>query len=63
MQNFKWFLVILVVILLGACTNDSEVDVEGEESSTSEKTGDVVVGFDQDLSTIDPHGTNDVIGI
>ena len=63
MKSLKWLSLLLVIIFLAACTSDSEVDVEGESDSGEEKTGDVVVGFDQDLSTVDPHGTNDVIGI
>lgn len=46
------------------CTSDS---AESEESATEDadetNTGDVVIAFDQDISTIDPHGSNDVAAI
>lgn len=47
-----------------ACTSDSEESDESTAEGADEtKTGDIVVGFDQDISTIDPHGANDVAGI
>lgn len=61
----KLFLLFAIAFLsvAAACSNDEAEDVSGDESSEGTKTGDVVVGFDQDLSTIDPHGTNDVNAI
>lgn len=61
----KLFLLFAIAFLsvAAACSNDEAADVSGDESAKNAKTGDVVVGFDQDLSTIDPHGTNDVNAI
>ena len=54
---------IAFLSVAAACSNDEAADVSSDENSEDTKTGDVVVGFDQDLSTIDPHGTNDVNAI
>ena len=61
----KLFLLFAIAFLsvAAACSNDEAADVSSDENSEDTKTGDVVVGFDQDLSTIDPHGTNDVNAI
>ena len=61
----KLFCLFAIVFLsvAAACSNDEAADVSSDENSEDTKTGDVVVGFDQDLSTIDPHGTNDVNAI
>ena len=61
----KLFLLFALAFIsvTAACSNDESEGVSGDESSDDSKTGDVVVGFDQDLSTIDPHGTNDVNAI
>lgn len=46
------------------CTSDSTVsDETSSEGADDTKTGDIVVAFDQDISTIDPHGSNDVAAI
>lgn len=57
------FFAIALLSVTAACSNDETADVTGDESAENTKTGNVVVGFDQDLSTIDPHGTNDVNAI
>ncbi|CEA02091.1 Glutathione-binding protein GsiB precursor [Jeotgalicoccus saudimassiliensis] len=61
----KYCLLLMIILLLvaAACSNDEAVETTENESAESTKTGDVVVGFDQDLSTVDPHGTNDVNAI
>lgn len=63
---FRKLLVLFAMVCLSvaaACSNDEAADVSVDDSTENTKTGDVVVGFDQDLSTIDPHGTNDVNAI
>ena len=61
----KLFLLFALVFLsvAAACSNDEAAEIDGDEAAEEAKTGDIVVGFDQDLSTIDPHGTNDVNAI
>ena len=61
----KLFLLFAIALLsvTAACSNDEAADIGEDENSENANTGDVVVGFDQDLSTIDPHGTNDVNAI
>lgn len=54
---------LLVLSVAAACSNDETAEIDGDEAAEEAKTGDIVVGFDQDLSTIDPHGTNDVNAI
>jgi ABC-type dipeptide transport system, periplasmic component len=54
---------LLVLSVAAACSNDEIAEIDGDEAAEEAKTGDIVVGFDQDLSTIDPHGTNDVNAI
>ena len=57
------FLMASIIFVMG-CTNDSgESDEAASAESEDQKTGDIVIGFDQDISTIDPHGPNDVSGI
>ena len=63
-SKFGLVLLLSSIIFVLGCTSDSEVSDEGVESSTEDtETGDIVVGFDQDISTIDPHGSNDVAAI
>src|SRR5699024_7557704 len=54
---------LLVLSVAAACSNYETVEIDAAEATEEAKTGDIVVGFDQDLSTIDPHGTNDVNAI
>lgn len=62
-KRFFFTITMLLLLIIAACSSDDTVDVSSETNAEDEKTGDVVVGFDQDLSTIDPHGTNDVNAI
>lgn len=55
------FFSTLMFLLVAACSDDSNVDEAVGSNDT--KTGDIIVGFNQDISTIDPHGTNDVNAI
>lgn len=61
----KLFLLFAIALLsvTAACSNDEAADISEDENEENANTGDVIVGFDQDLSTIDPHGTNDVNAI
>lgn len=61
----KFFLLFAIALLsvTAACSNDEAADISEDKNAENANTGDVVVGFDQDLSTIDPHGTNDVNAI
>lgn len=61
MKKILILFISVFIFSLAACTSDS--NVEEEVSSDEEKTGDITVGLDQDFSTVDPHGTNDVVGI
>lgn len=67
MKHFwKIFLFSTVVLVLAACTDDSEVEPaeEGEGSGDSgsggASGGDLVLAFPSDAVSMDPHGSNDV---
>ncbi|MFD2829625.1 ABC transporter substrate-binding protein [Corticicoccus populi] len=62
MRKGLLFLFLMMLLVMAGCTDDSQVNTEGE-GTDGEKTGDIVIGFNQDISTIDPHGTNDVNAI
>ncbi len=63
LKKFCLFFMMVFLSAVAACSNDEAAETSADENAESTKTGDVVVGFDQDLSTIDPHGTNDVNAI
>lgn len=44
-------------ILLAACTSDEEVG--NEDASDSTKEGDLVIGVDKEVVSLDPHNSND----
>src|SRR5699024_10112811 len=67
MKHFwKLFLFSVIVLVLAACTDDSEVEPENEgdtsgEGGTEEASGgDLVMAFPSDAVYMDPHGSNDV---
>lgn len=63
-KRLNFLLLLTLLIFVVGCTNDTAESEEGaSEDDTQENTGDIVIGFAQDLSTIDPHGTNDVPAI
>lgn len=62
-KRFIFTITMLLLLIIAACSSDDTANVSNETNAGDEKTGDVIVGFDQDLSTIDPHGTNDVNAI
>lgn len=63
MEKFRWRTLLLTfsVILLAACTDDSNVDSDtgGESEGDSSATGDVRVALQEDVVSLDPHGSND----
>ncbi|WP_342388459.1 glutathione ABC transporter substrate-binding protein [Salinicoccus bachuensis] len=63
MKNFwKLMLLSVFVLVLAACTDDSEVEPEGgaEGESSSSEGGEMVLAFPSDAVSMDPHGSNDV---
>src|SRR5690625_3646840 len=64
MKRFSILFLLMSLIFVAGCTSDTAESEEGSSEGTGqEKSGDVVIGLDQDLSTIDPHGPNDVSAI
>ena len=54
------FALLLFVLVLQACTDDSNVDEEsGDSGGESSAGGDVTIGMAEDPITMDPHGSND----
>lgn len=63
-KRFIFLLLFGSLLFVMGCTSDNaESDETATEDADETKTGDVVVAFDQDISTIDPHGSNDVAAI
>lgn len=64
MKNFwKFFSVIIAVLVLAACTDDSTVDEATLENSNTEGAvggGDFTIAIPSDAVSMDPHGSNDV---
>ena len=67
MKHFwKLFLFSVIVLVLAACTDDSEVEPENGEGTSGEggseevSGGDLVMAFPSDAVSMDPHGSNDV---
>lgn len=71
-KNFLLFFVLVFTLAITACTDDSSVDDEvdesaggGEETSDADAsgedggTGDLSIGLMEDVVTVDPHGSND----
>lgn len=57
------FLLPVMIVVLAACTDDSNVDSEAAEETggeTSGDGGDFVVSYGSDLTSLDPHGTSDL---
>ncbi|WP_020006999.1 glutathione ABC transporter substrate-binding protein [Salinicoccus albus] len=63
---WKLFLFSVIVLVLAACTDDSEVEPENGEGTSGEggaeeaSGGDLVMAFPSDAVSMDPHGSNDV---
>lgn len=60
-RYFKWLLLVGVISILAACTDDSNVDeAAGGDSAESGSGGDFVVSTGTDVVSLDPHGNNDL---
>ena len=59
LKLFRYLLLGLVLIVLSACTDDSEV-LEEEASSSNESGGDLVASYATDATSLDPAGQNDL---
>lgn len=62
MQKKLWSLMIFTMILvLAACTDDSDVDEAAEgDSETAAGGGDLVIGMINEAVSLDPHVSNDI---
>jgi len=60
-KKYHILIMVLIMSVLAACTNDAEVDVteEAEETELSEG-GDFVVSTGTDAVSLDPHGNDDL---
>ena len=62
MQKKLWFLMLFTMLLvLAACTDDSDVDEAAEgDSETAAGGGDLVIGMINEAVSLDPHVSNDI---
>ena len=63
MKGLWKYLMFVVVIMLVACSSDSDVNPEGEAGGENEEVpagGDLVLALPSDAVSMDPHGSNDV---
>lgn len=59
----KWlsgYILILAAVVLSACSDDSNVEVE-ESDEASSGSNDLVIATASDIVTLDPHGSNDSV--
>lgn len=59
MNKFKYIIFAMVLLVLAACTDDSEV-MEGEDAASDSSGGDLVASYASDASSLDPAGQNDL---
>lgn len=64
MKKFHWRTLLLTfgVVMLAACADDSDVDSDTEgdaDGGEGSGTGDVRVAMQEDVVSLDPHGSND----
>ena len=57
-KYFCFTLLGIMLLILSACSDDSEVTPDGEESAEAEG-GDLVMSFPTDIISMDPHGSED----
>lgn len=62
MKRYTYLLLFLSLIILSACTSDSEVEVTDEAGNTESESsgGDLVASYATDVSSLDPAGQNDL---
>lgn len=63
MQKKLWLLMLFTMLLvLAACTDDSDVDeeTEGEDASVEGQDRDLVIGMISEAVSMDPHVSNDI---
>ena len=59
MRKYFYFTLLgIMLLILSACSDDSEVTPDGEESAEAEG-GDLVMSFPTDIISMDPHGSED----
>lgn len=61
MKKFSYYILLtLVIAVLAACTDDSEVETNTGAADESESaSGDIVLSLPSDAVSLDPHGSND----
>ena len=61
-KYFTYLLMAAMIMVLAACTDDSDVEVADEEGNTGETSsgGDLVASYATDVSSLDPAGQNDL---
>lgn len=59
---YIYLLIAALMIIMAACTSDSDVEVTDEEGNTEETStgGDLVASYATDVSSLDPAGQNDL---
>ncbi|QQD84157.1 glutathione ABC transporter substrate-binding protein [Jeotgalicoccus sp. ATCC 8456] len=59
MKKFKYIIFAMILLMLAACTDDSEV-MESENAASDSSGGDLVASYASDASSLDPAGQNDL---
>ncbi|WP_026858791.1 glutathione ABC transporter substrate-binding protein [Jeotgalicoccus psychrophilus] len=61
-KYYTYLLMAALMIIMAACTSDSDVEVTDEEGNTEETStgGDLVASYATDVSSLDPAGQNDL---
>ena len=61
-KYYIYLLMAALMIIMAACTSDSDVEVTDEEGNTEETNtgGDLVASYATDVSSLDPAGQNDL---
>ena len=62
MKFYTYFLAAALLLILSACTSDSDVEVTDEAGNTAEESsgGDLIASYATDVSSLDPAGQNDL---
>lgn len=61
-KYYTYLLIAALMVIMAACTSDSDVEVTDEEGNTEETNtgGDLVASYATDVSSLDPAGQNDL---